>query len=137
MIFIKTELSKELPQSGVYVTTIDESGQHRVYKHNNDNTWTMRDADGSESPNNNLIITHWLKPAFSDDELEYLKSIGWFSYSLDKTELTRESNQFTGYSLTIQADGTIKYWSMEPFNIDCDTGKSDTKTNSIVYNSFE
>ena len=60
-MFKEISIEEELPPIGKFVTTIDEAGQQRVHRMNEDGTWFMRDANGTNSPNNNLLITHWLK----------------------------------------------------------------------------
>ena len=140
MNYRKVSIKEELPMVGKFVTTIDEAGEHRVYRLNNDATWFMRDSDGINSPNNNLPITHWLKPEFSQDEIKYLESKYWFAESIDKTSFTRKSihdNHSDAYSLRISENGDIVYWSMTPVNVDCDSGKSDTETITRKYKTFE
>jgi hypothetical protein len=65
MYFEKVSIENELPQIGKFVTTIDEANEQRVYRLVQVEpiglSWNMRDADGINSPNNNLKITHWLK----------------------------------------------------------------------------
>lgn len=63
-------IKKQYPKIGEFVTTIDKNGEHRVCKMNKDNSFTMRDADGVNSPNNNIEITHWLKKCDKDDFCE-------------------------------------------------------------------
>lgn len=65
-------IEKESPPFGEFVTTIDKNGEHRVYRMNKDKTWTMRDSDGTNSPINNLEITHWLKKF---DRSDFLKLV--------------------------------------------------------------
>jgi hypothetical protein len=65
MYFKKVSVTERLPELNKFVTTIDEAGEHRVYRLVNvepvGNSWNMRDADGINSSNNNLPITHWLE----------------------------------------------------------------------------
>lgn len=67
-MFRKVKVSERLPEVGKFVTTIDEAGEHRVYRLT-EYGWNMRDADGNNSPNNNLPITCWLEE-FDGTELE-------------------------------------------------------------------
>lgn len=60
MYFKKVPLTERLPEQGKFVTTIDTANEHRVYRLT-EYGWNMRDADGINSPNNNLEITHWLE----------------------------------------------------------------------------
>lgn len=59
-IFKKVSIEDRLPEKNKFVTTIDEAGEHRVYRLT-EHGWNMRDSDGTNSPNNNLKITHWLE----------------------------------------------------------------------------
>ena len=65
MYFKKVSVTEKLPQLNKFVTTIDEAGEHRVYRRVQNNAvnyyWNVRDADGKNSPDNNLPITHWLE----------------------------------------------------------------------------
>lgn len=140
MNYIKVSIKEELPKSGLFVTAIDIEGNQRVYCHNNDDTWTMRDADGINSPNNNLQITDWLKPSFSEDEIRWLKKNYWIGFGVSKTEYTRKSSHDDGsdsYLLRLEDDGGLYYWSMIPVNIDCDTAKSDTEIIIRKYKTFD
>lgn len=60
MYLKKISITDRLPEYGKFVTTIDTAGEHRVYRFA-ETGWNMRDADGTNSPNNNLAITHWLE----------------------------------------------------------------------------
>jgi len=60
MYYKKISVKERLPKQGKFVTTIDEANEHRVYRLT-EYGWNMRDLDGSNSPNNNLTITHWLE----------------------------------------------------------------------------
>lgn len=60
MYFKKVLIAERLPEKGKFVTVIDIVGNHRVFRLT-DNGWNMRDADGDNSPNNNLEITSWLE----------------------------------------------------------------------------
>jgi hypothetical protein len=59
-MFRKVKVSERLPEMGKFVTTIDLANEHRVYRLT-ENGWNMRDADGDNSPNNNLPIIFWLE----------------------------------------------------------------------------
>lgn len=64
MFYQKVSIKEELPPLGKFVTTIDSENEHRVFRLVDTSEglmWNMRDADGSNSPNNNNTITHWLK----------------------------------------------------------------------------
>lgn len=54
------KISQRLPELGVWVTIIDSAGEHRVYRRT-EYGWNMRDADGDNSPNNNLDLVYWLE----------------------------------------------------------------------------
>ena len=60
MIFKAISIKDELPPLNKFVTTIDEAGEHRVYRLT-EHGWNMRDAAGINSPNDNLPILYWLK----------------------------------------------------------------------------
>ena len=60
VLYVAVPITERLPEIGKFVTTIDKNGQERVFRLT-DNGWNMRDADGANSPNNNLEITHWLE----------------------------------------------------------------------------
>nr|ARK13034.1 hypothetical protein A6C57_23345 [Fibrella sp. ES10-3-2-2] len=60
-MFRKVDVAQRMPPMGAWVTTIDTANEHRVYRLT-EHGWNMRDADGINSPNNNLPITHWLEP---------------------------------------------------------------------------
>lgn len=60
MYFRTISVIERLPENGKWVTTIDEAGEHRVYRFT-EGAWNMRDADGVNSPNNNLPIMYWLE----------------------------------------------------------------------------
>jgi len=49
-----------LPDLYKWVTTIDEVGEHRVYRRT-EYGWNMRDLDGINSPSNNRKIEYWLE----------------------------------------------------------------------------
>lgn len=72
--FLKIPVELKLPEEGKWVTTIDEAGEHRVYRLT-EYGWNMRDADGVNSPNKNLKITHWLEEVEIFDPRYYLKNI--------------------------------------------------------------
>lgn len=59
-MYRKVKISERLPEVGKFVTTIDEAGEHRVYRLT-EHGWNMRDVDGDNSPNNNLPIIFWLE----------------------------------------------------------------------------
>jgi hypothetical protein len=59
-MYRKVKVSERLPEVGKFVTTIDEAGEHRVYRLT-EHGWNMRDSDGDNSPNNNLPIIFWLE----------------------------------------------------------------------------
>ena len=59
-MYRKVKVSERLPEAGKFVTTIDEAGEHKVYRLT-EHGWNMRDADGDNSPNNNLPIIFWLE----------------------------------------------------------------------------
>jgi hypothetical protein len=59
-MYRKVLISERLPEIGKFVTTIDEAGEHRVYRLT-EHGWNMRDADGDNSPNNNLPMIYWLE----------------------------------------------------------------------------
>ncbi len=76
---------------------------------------------------------------FTEEEVKYLKSRGWFTYG-DDDIFTRKSSHDDGsdsYSLKIDEEGDVVYWSMVPVNVDCDTGKSDTEYTTSKYKTFE
>ena len=77
MIYRKISIKSRLPTVGIFVTAIDEKGNFGIYRMNEDESWTMRDCSSDLSPDNNLGITHWLKPEFSDDEIEHLRRMNW------------------------------------------------------------
>ena len=58
--YIAIPVKERMPPEGKWVTTIDIDDNERVYRFIN-GTWNMRDADGENSPNNNLEITLWLE----------------------------------------------------------------------------
>ena len=60
MYYKKIAVAERLPDIGKFVTTIDEANEHRVYRLT-EFGWNMRDADGTNSPNNNLPILYWLE----------------------------------------------------------------------------
>lgn len=60
MTYNKIAVKDRLPELGKWVTTIDEANEHRVYRLM-EHGWNMRDADGINSPNNNLPILYWLE----------------------------------------------------------------------------
>lgn len=66
-IYQAISIKRELPPVGKFVTTIDTAGEQRVYRINEDKTWSMRDLDGSDSPNNNLPVIYWLKESIDLD----------------------------------------------------------------------
>ena len=75
---------ERMPELGKWVTTIDTAGEHRVYRLT-EYGWNMRDLDGLNSPNNNLIITHWLE---EESELKKVKALqsencDWFVIPLE------------------------------------------------------
>jgi hypothetical protein len=65
-MYKKIDVLERLPELMKFVTTIDSSNEHRVFRLTKEG-WNMRDADGDNSPNNNLRITHWLEE-FDDSE---------------------------------------------------------------------
>ncbi len=68
MYFKKVSITEKEPPLNKFVTTIDEAGEQRVYRLT-DYGWNMRDADGENSPCNNLPITHWLEEANEPEKL--------------------------------------------------------------------
>ncbi len=68
MHFQKVSVKGRFPEPRKFVTTIDEAGEHRVYRLT-EHGWNMRDMDGDYSPNNNLPITHWLEEVDLTGEL--------------------------------------------------------------------
>lgn len=68
MHFKAVSVKERLPEKGTFVTTIDKANEHRVYQLT-DHGWNMRDADGMNSPNNNLPITHWLEEVDLSEQL--------------------------------------------------------------------
>ncbi len=60
MFYKKIPVAERMPELMKFVTTIDEANEHRVYRLT-ETGWNMRDPNGSNSPNNNLPITHWLE----------------------------------------------------------------------------
>jgi len=74
-MYKKVSLKEELPPVGEYVTVIDEKDNYRAYAMNKDGSWTLRDSDGINSPNNNLKLTHWIKKCDRDDYLEISRQI--------------------------------------------------------------
>lgn len=53
------DVAEELPALGEWVTTIDEAGNHFVYRLTAEG-WNLRDAPADNTPTDNLPITHWL-----------------------------------------------------------------------------
>jgi hypothetical protein len=60
MYYKKISIDERLPELGKFVTTIDEAGEHIVYRLT-EYGWNMRDMSGVNSPNNNLKILYWLE----------------------------------------------------------------------------
>lgn len=67
-VFVKVSVKDRLPEMGKFVPTIDTAGEIIIYRRLLIQTpdvekwyWNMRDCAGSNSPNNNLPITHWLE----------------------------------------------------------------------------
>ncbi len=60
MYYRKVAIADRLPEKMKFVTTIDSANEHRVYRLT-EHGWNMRDADGAESPNNNLPMIYWLE----------------------------------------------------------------------------
>lgn len=75
-MYRKVLVAERLPELMKFVTTIDEANEHRVYRLT-EHGWNMRDADGDNSPNNNLQITHWL------EEIEEVEELGGLIDSID------------------------------------------------------
>ena len=75
-MYRKVDVAERLPELMKFITTIDTDNEHRVYRFT-DYGWNMRDANGDNSPNNNLPITHWL------EEIEELEDLGQLIDSLD------------------------------------------------------
>lgn len=73
-MYRKVKVSERLPEIGKFVTTIDEAGEHRVYRLTEDG-WNMRDADGIHSPNNNLAIIYWLEEFKNYGSVELIGSV--------------------------------------------------------------
>lgn len=79
MYFKKVSVKEKMPPLDKFVTTIDEAGEHRVYRRvsiegvPDGENWNMRDADGINSPNNNLPITHWLMEVREPEKLTEFK----------------------------------------------------------------
>jgi len=71
-IFRKVAVTERLPELMKFVTTIDIANEQRVYRLTKYG-WNMRDSDGGNSPNNNLVITHWL------EEVE--PNVEWVNYT--------------------------------------------------------
>lgn len=67
-MFKKIAVAERLPEMMKFVTTIDEANEQRVYRMTEEG-WNMRDVDGTNSPNNNLVITHWLEEIQDFEEL--------------------------------------------------------------------
>lgn len=61
MILYRTvPIVDRLPPLGEWVTTIDQAGNHRVYRLI-EHGWNMRDVGGTNSPPDNLPMTYWLE----------------------------------------------------------------------------
>jgi len=83
-MYKEISVKEELPPLNKWVTTIDEAGNHRVYRRT-ENGWNMRDVNGIESPADDLEITHWLKEGnqyLFSYHLSRRSDEGWGRYAL-------------------------------------------------------
>lgn len=83
MYYKKISVEERFPEIGKFVTTIDTDNQHRVYRLT-EYGWNMRDADGINSPNNNLCITHWLEEVDLSEVIDNARKWTEFDEELGK-----------------------------------------------------
>ncbi len=80
---------------------------------------------------------------FTEEEITYFTSKGWFFEGIETYELSRKGSygdsyhHYDSYSLRKDVEGNIVFWSMMPVNIDCDSGKYDTQYVTVKYKTLE
>ncbi len=101
MYYKKVSIEEKFPPLMKFVTTIDENGEHRVYrltKHG----WNMRDGDGINSPNNNLQITHWLEEVDLIELEKIEKELTWIIDDLGKINSPFREGSVTVQQITLK-----------------------------------
>lgn len=89
-LYIAHPIKDKLPSEGVWVTTIDIADNERVYKYEK-GAWIMRDANGINSPNNNVEITLWLE-RFQDAKKVKTASECLFEYGINTMDMDDHFN---------------------------------------------
>lgn len=137
MNYNKISIKEELPQTGIFVTTIDSKNNRHKYCLNNDGSWRMLGTKGTKSENNNFEILYWLKPEYSQEEIDYLLSRGFKASGVDGSWYTKPTDNFRRCSIVLQPNGELHYSSHYPINVDCDDGSYDTEHCEMKFKSFD